>query len=203
MSYLGFCDYIARRAGDAPSYCNGNIANPILARLRALQLRRKGRRQELDVQHHLLTRSGRLAVRSKGRPQQSLVDEKVEGKGRFCTRVHQRGREESASSSGESQSVNVRKGTALESEERCSTLCEKPQTRPNEEYQCHRVLSSCAIPAPPARQALCRAVRRKTSSASRKRRERDEPFSRTLLMSSERWKRLQLAGTRNLAGGMV
>lgn len=80
MSYLGFCDFM-QRAVDAPSYGHRNVANPILTRLRAFQLRRQSRRQELDVQHHLLARPGRLAVRSEGRPQQGLVDQEVEGKG--------------------------------------------------------------------------------------------------------------------------
>lgn len=79
----------ARTAGDAsdaPSNRNRHIADPVLARQRALQLRRQRRRQKLHLEHDFLARARRLAVGAEGRAQESLVDEEVEGNGRGCLR---------------------------------------------------------------------------------------------------------------------
>lgn len=69
---------------DAPSYGRRDVAHPVLARLRALELRREGGRQELDLEHDFFARSRGSAVRAERRTQQGLVDQEVERDGRLC-----------------------------------------------------------------------------------------------------------------------
>lgn len=54
---------------DAPSHSNRYVADPILAWESALELRRKRRREVLDLERDFLTRSRRRAVLAEGRTQ--------------------------------------------------------------------------------------------------------------------------------------
>ena len=132
-----------RDASDAPSNRDRHIADPVLARQRTLQLWRKRRRQELDLEHNLLARAGCRAVRAKGGAEEGLVDEEVEGDGRLCKRETGRS---ARGSLRQDECAGPRKAGQgerhQEVKKKSSTSSEKPRRLLNEEYQCHE---SCVV----------------------------------------------------------
>lgn len=184
---------------DAPSDGERDVADPILTRRSALELRRQSRRQELDLEHHFLARSRRLAVLSKRGPQERLVDQEVEGNRRICrghrsrcqytiprqcgcfvydaASVLKRGTGEGmASGSEENKSSTPSEITSKTAERRIPMSCSCV-------VMCHHH-SRCPTCARAAGQAI--EVFADRDGQGRRHCAADSPFSRTLLMSSER-----------------